>query len=170
GLRGAAARRARRGRRAHRRDPLPHVGGAGAAPVGAARRQAGAAQWVRGEVQPALPARVDLRAGPRGPGRVHRPGGARPGRARRRGERMRTTWWIALLATLALASGAAAQDAKLVEAARKEGKVVWYTSLALPTAERLAKAFEAAYPGIKVEVNRTGSERILQRMMPELQA
>ena len=83
---------------------------------------------------------------------------------------MRTTWWIALLATLALASGAAAQDAKLVEAARKEGKVVWYTSLALPTAERLAKAFEAAYPGIKVEVNRTGSERILQRVMQELQA
>jgi len=57
-----------------------------------------------------------------------------------------------------------------VDAARKEGKVVWYTSLALPTAERLAKAFEAAYPGIKVELNRTGSERILQRVMQELQA
>jgi iron(III) transport system substrate-binding protein len=83
---------------------------------------------------------------------------------------MRTTWWVALLAMLALADGAAAQDAKLVEAARKEGKVVWYTSLALPTAERLAKAFETAYPGIKVEVNRTGSERILQRVMQELQA
>jgi len=83
---------------------------------------------------------------------------------------MRTTWCLALLATLAVAGGAAAQDAKLVDAARKEGKVVWYTSLALPTAERLAKAFEAAYPGIKVEVNRTGSERILQRVMQELQA
>jgi len=83
---------------------------------------------------------------------------------------MRTTWCLALLATLAVAGGAAAQDAKLVDAARKEGKVVWYTSLALPTAERLAKAFEAAYPGIKVELNRTGSERILQRVMQELQA
>ena len=66
--------------------------------------------------------------------------------------------------------GAEAQDAKVVEAARKEGKVVWYTSLILPSAEKVAKQFEAAYPGIKVEVHRTGSERILQRVMQELQA
>src|SRR2546426_12368042 len=62
-----------------------------------------------------------------------------------------------------------AQDAR-VEAAKKEGKVVWYTSLALPSAEKVAKMFEAAYPGIKVEVHRTGSQRILQRVMQELQA
>jgi iron(III) transport system substrate-binding protein len=64
---------------------------------------------------------------------------------------------------------AAAQDDR-VEVARKEGKVVWYTSLALPSAEKVAKLFEAAYPGIKVEVHRTGSQRILQRVMQELQA
>jgi iron(III) transport system substrate-binding protein len=64
---------------------------------------------------------------------------------------------------------AGAQDARL-EAARKEGKVVWYTSLALSSAEKVAKLFEAAYPGIKVEVHRTGSQRILQRVMQELQA
>ena len=63
----------------------------------------------------------------------------------------------------------AAQDARL-EAAKKEGKVVWYTSLVLPSAEKVAKLFEAAYPGIKVEVHRTGSQRILQRVMQELQA
>jgi iron(III) transport system substrate-binding protein len=62
-----------------------------------------------------------------------------------------------------------AQDAR-VEAAKKEGKVVWYTSLVLPSAEKVAKLFEAAYPGIKVEVHRTGSQRILQRVMQELQA
>jgi iron(III) transport system substrate-binding protein len=64
---------------------------------------------------------------------------------------------------------ARAQDAR-VEAAKKEGKVVWYTSLALPTAEKIAKLFEAAYPGVKVEVHRTGSQRILQRVMQEMQA
>src|SRR5216117_796852 len=63
----------------------------------------------------------------------------------------------------------AAQDERL-PAARKEGKVVWYTSLALTSAEKVAKLFEAAYPGIKVEVQRTGSQRILQRVMQELQA
>jgi iron(III) transport system substrate-binding protein len=83
---------------------------------------------------------------------------------------MTRAWCVALLATLAFGGAAAAEDARLVEAAKKEGKVVWYTSLALPTAARLAKQFEAAYPGIKVEVNRTGSERILQRVMQELAA
>jgi iron(III) transport system substrate-binding protein len=76
----------------------------------------------------------------------------------------------ALLAILAVGSTPAlAQDAR-VEAAKKEGKVVWYTSLALPTAEKIGKLFEAAYPGIKVEVQRTGSQRILQRVMQEQQA
>jgi len=64
---------------------------------------------------------------------------------------------------------ASAQDAR-IEAAKKEGKVVWYTSLALPTAEKVAKLFEAAHAGVKVEVHRTGSQRIIQRVMQELQA
>jgi iron(III) transport system substrate-binding protein len=68
-----------------------------------------------------------------------------------------------------VAGGAAAQDPRL-EAAKKEGKVVWYTSLVLPSAEKVAKLFEAAYPGIKVEVHRTGSERILGRVMQELKS
>ena len=75
----------------------------------------------------------------------------------------------ALLATLAVAGASAGQDTRL-EAARKEGKVVWYTSLALPSAERVARMFEAAHPGVNVEVHRTGSQRILQRVMQELQA
>ncbi len=73
-----------------------------------------------------------------------------------------------LVLTLAFsAAAAAAQDPRL-EAARKEGKVVWYTSLALSSSEKVAKLFETAYPGVKVEVHRTGSQRILQRMMQEL--
>jgi len=78
---------------------------------------------------------------------------------------------VGLFASILVLSAfpAFAQDAR-VEAAKKEGKVVWYTSLALPSAEKVAKLFEAAYPGIKVEVHRTGSQRILQRVMQELQA
>ena len=82
---------------------------------------------------------------------------------------MRHPFIVSLLAlTLAFsAAAAAAQDPRL-EAARKEGKVVWYTSLALSSSEKVAKLFETAYPGVKVEVHRTGSQRILQRMMQEL--
>jgi iron(III) transport system substrate-binding protein len=76
---------------------------------------------------------------------------------------------IVAVASLLAAGSVHAQDPR-VDAARKEGKVVWYTSLVLPSAEKVAKLFEAAYPGIKVEVHRTGSQRILQRVMQELQA
>jgi iron(III) transport system substrate-binding protein len=89
-------------------------------------------------------------------------------RERIMGQRFGALGLLAL--TLALfAVPASAQDGR-VEAARKEGTIVWYTSLASPSAEKVAKLFEAAYPGIKVEVHRTGSQRILQRVMQELQA
>ena len=55
----------------------------------------------------------------------------------------------------------------LIEAARKEGKVSFYTALELNTAERLARVFEAKYPGIAVRVERSGAERIFQRIAQE---
>src|SRR3954462_2268982 len=55
----------------------------------------------------------------------------------------------------------------LIEAARKEGKVVYYTSIDLPVAEKIAKAFEAKYPGISVRTERSGAERIFQRIGQE---
>jgi len=56
---------------------------------------------------------------------------------------------------------------QLIEAAKKEGKVTWYTSVDLPVAEKVAKAFEAAYPGISMKVERSGAERIFQRIGQE---
>jgi iron(III) transport system substrate-binding protein len=55
----------------------------------------------------------------------------------------------------------------LIDAARKEGKVVYYTSIDLPVSERIARAFEAKFPGISVRVERTGAERIFQRIGQE---
>src|SRR5919201_4828940 len=55
----------------------------------------------------------------------------------------------------------------LIEAAKKEGKVVLYSSMALPVGEKLGKAFEAAYPGISVQIERSGSERLFQRVDQE---
>jgi iron(III) transport system substrate-binding protein len=55
----------------------------------------------------------------------------------------------------------------LIEAAKKEGQVSYYTSTDLPVAEKLAKAFEAKYPGIAVHVERTGAERVFQRIGQE---
>lgn len=55
----------------------------------------------------------------------------------------------------------------LVSAATKEGKVVFYTSTDVQVAEKIGNAFEAAYPGIKVQVERAGAERIYQRISQE---
>ena len=55
----------------------------------------------------------------------------------------------------------------LVEAAKKEGKVVWYAAMDLPVSERVARGFEAKYPGIAVRIERTGSERQFQRLAQE---
>jgi iron(III) transport system substrate-binding protein len=55
----------------------------------------------------------------------------------------------------------------LVEAAKKEGKLAFYTAMDLPVGERLAKAFEAKYPGVAVRVERSGSERVFQRIEQE---
>jgi len=58
----------------------------------------------------------------------------------------------------------------LIEAAKKEGKVVWYAAMDLPVSERVARGFEAKYPGVKVRIERTGSERQFQRMAQEYAA
>ena len=64
-------------------------------------------------------------------------------------------------------AGGGTGDAGLIEAAKKEGQVIYYTSTDLPVAEKLAKAFEAKYPGISVRVERTGAERVFQRIGQE---
>jgi iron(III) transport system substrate-binding protein len=56
---------------------------------------------------------------------------------------------------------------ELIDAARKEGKISYYSALELNVAERLGKAFEAKYPGISVHVERSGAERIYQRIGQE---
>jgi iron(III) transport system substrate-binding protein len=55
----------------------------------------------------------------------------------------------------------------LIDAAKKEGQIVYYTSTDLPVAEKVAKAFEAKYPGIAVRTERTGAERVFQRIGQE---
>jgi iron(III) transport system substrate-binding protein len=79
------------------------------------------------------------------------------------------------LTALALAfSGAEAAEPEttpvtpeLVDAARKEGAVVWYGSEDLQLVTAVAKAFEAKYPGISATAERSGAERNFQRISQE---
>jgi iron(III) transport system substrate-binding protein len=56
----------------------------------------------------------------------------------------------------------------LYEGAKKEGKVVWYTSL-VPS-KQIAKIFESKYPGVSVEVYRAGGIELLNKALSEYKA
>src|SRR6266849_5308593 len=53
---------------------------------------------------------------------------------------------------------------QLIEAAKKEARVVLYSAMDLPVGEKLGKTFEAKYPGVQVQIERSGSERLFQRI------
>src|SRR5258708_27479303 len=78
----------------------------------------------------------------------------------------------AALVALVVAASALGKETTpaMVAAAEKEGKVVWYTAVDVKVAEAVAKAFKAAYPKIAVDVERSGSERVFQRINQEYQS
>jgi ABC-type Fe3+ transport system substrate-binding protein len=66
---------------------------------------------------------------------------------------------------------AAGVDAALVEAARKEGSVVWYSTLIVNQIVRpMVDAFETKYPGIKVEYSRAASSDVALKIVNEARA
>lgn len=71
------------------------------------------------------------------------------------------------VAELASYTGADRQQL-LIEGAKREGKVVWYTTLI--AYKEIAKIFEAKYPGVKVEAYRTGSTDLTKRVLTEARA
>ncbi|HSN19562.1 MAG TPA: extracellular solute-binding protein [Usitatibacter sp.] len=86
---------------------------------------------------------------------------------------MKTHWKLTLTAlavAMAAALPAAAQDKADVAAAEKEGKVVWYASVDIKVAEAVAEMFRKDHPKIDVEVERSGSERVFQRVNQEHQS
>ncbi len=59
----------------------------------------------------------------------------------------------------------------LIDGAKKEGKVSWYTTLIVDQVVRPVKeAFEKEYPFLQVEFFRGNSERVVQKMFAEYQA
>ena len=80
---------------------------------------------------------------------------------------MRKPLFLAVIAALCTPLWAQETTPAMVAAAEKEGKVVWYASVDVKVAEEVAKMFKAQYPKIEVEVERSGSERVLQRINQE---
>lgn len=75
----------------------------------------------------------------------------------------------ASFAEMAAYSGAD-REQLLLAGAKSEGKVVWYTSLGGGSYKAMIQAFEAKYPGVKVEVYRAGGSELVTRIMEETRA
>ncbi len=62
------------------------------------------------------------------------------------------------------------REAVLYAGAKTEGKLIWYTSLAGDSYKELVKAFEAKYPGIKVDSYRAQGADLVVRLQEEAKA
>ena len=85
----------------------------------------------------------------------------------------RSRWAVLAALVLPLLStvAAQAQNQALVEAARKEGTVVWYSGMIVNQVLRpLADGFERKYPGIKVQASRMPSGDAAQKIISEARA
>lgn len=78
---------------------------------------------------------------------------------------------IAAALVIATAGSASAVDQKLIDAAKKEGTVVWYSTLIVNQLVRpMAEAFEKKYPGITVKYSRTPAGEMALKLQNEIRA
>ena len=63
-----------------------------------------------------------------------------------------------------------APNPKIIEGAKKEGQLVYYTTMTLEQSKQTVDLFEKKYPFIKVDATRIGSERMATRLVAEAQA
>jgi iron(III) transport system substrate-binding protein len=85
--------------------------------------------------------------------------------------RSKTLWLI--MATLLLSaeqSTAQVANPDLIAQAKKEGRVVWYTTVSIPESKQFADMFEKQYPFIKVDLLRSGSGALVNRIVSEYAA
>lgn len=64
----------------------------------------------------------------------------------------------------------AQSQSALIDGAKKEGKLVWYTSMAIDTSKPLLDAFLKEYPFINAELVRAGEEQLVNRILGEIRA
>src|SRR4029077_17538916 len=85
------------------------------------------------------------------------------------GAKMKTACLIlALVGGFVLPPQARAQsEDDLVQGAKKEGRVVFWSSMRIDDAKALASGFETKYPFVKVDIFRAGGEQIVNRAIAE---
>lgn len=83
-----------------------------------------------------------------------------------------TVLWIPLLLLLQPAASLAqtATDPKILESAKKEGTVMWYTSMAIDQSKVVVDRFQQRYPFVKASFLRLGGGAVMNRVLTEARA
>ncbi|MGH7852478.1 MAG: ABC transporter substrate-binding protein [Candidatus Binatia bacterium] len=82
----------------------------------------------------------------------------------------RIVWsWLLAIVFFYSSASAASLDA-LIDGAKREGELVYYASMNLNEANAVISAFEKRYRFVKVKLHRTGSEKLLTRVLTEARA
>lgn len=77
---------------------------------------------------------------------------------------------LLLLAAGSLPNVRAASTNAILDAAKREGEIVFYASMNLAEANIMIAEFEKRYPSIKVKLNRAAGEKLLTRVLAEARA
>jgi iron(III) transport system substrate-binding protein len=78
--------------------------------------------------------------------------------------------WLGLLISSSSVALAQATNADLIAQAKKEGRVTWYTTVSIPESKQFMDMFEKQYPFIKVDLLRSGSGPLVNRIVNEYAA
>src|SRR4029077_19579755 len=62
------------------------------------------------------------------------------------------------------------EEAKVIEGARREGKIVWYTTMSTDHSKHFADRFQEKYPFVKPVVFRAGGGSLFNRILVEANA
>ena len=74
---------------------------------------------------------------------------------------------VFLFSSLSVSAARAGSDAKIIEAAKKEGTVSYYTTMTLSQSKKVVDKFQEKYPFIKPELFRGGGDEVLNRIQNE---
>jgi len=88
-------------------------------------------------------------------------------------EKIRVQLFVCILTALVTFSTASGQESDrrlILENAKREGEVVWYTSAGLQDSNPMAEAFRGDYPSIRVSVVRAGSGVLINKILNEARA
>ena len=75
-----------------------------------------------------------------------------------------------LIVSIPPSNGQVSPDPKIIEAARKEGEIVWYTTMSADQSTSFMARFQQKYPFLKPAIIRLGGSALLTRILTEAKA